>query len=124
MRALVYKNKSVPRQEALGYVHVVALFENDLLVSATEENIPTYKEIFIYSGYKEFIDQKYQNNELFFVDFEEVPSTQDKENNCLYGANAQTAKPVGIKDLVTTIINTNQELDPNEDLVLIQDLNH
>ncbi len=116
MIAIVCKNRSVRNSEHLGFVNALSIIENDELVKATSQNVPDSKEIFIDKGYSEFIDKKFDKNELFVIEYHDA---YDEDNSCAFQASAQTAKSLNSDLSITTIINVNQILDPNLPIELI-----
>ncbi len=116
MFAIVCKNRSVRNSEHLGFVTALSIIENDELIQATPQNVPETKEIFIDKGYSDFIDKKFDKNELFLIQYEDA---FDENNSCAFQASAQTAKSLNSDVSITTIIDVKQELDPNKPIEFV-----
>lgn len=115
MKVIGYKSIDGPK-DSFGYMHAKLLINENKAETATINNIPNNNKIFVYSGFKQYIDSKFSENEFFEVECQEVDDFRINEPEaCQYGAIASSAS--GVNGKITSIIITHSLFDPNSEIL-------
>ncbi|MDC0337710.1 hypothetical protein OAN95_05775 [Alphaproteobacteria bacterium] len=101
--------------DSLGFMHAKLVFTENGIEPATPINIPNDMRIFVHSGFKQHIDSKFSENELFEIECKEVDDFRQSPNACLYGAFASSAQ--GINGQISSVLITRSSFDPNLEII-------
>lgn len=63
MKVIGYKSID-GQKDSFGYMHAKLLINKNKAETATIYNIPNNNKIFVYSGFKQYIDSKFSENEF------------------------------------------------------------
>jgi len=97
MKALVIKDRFVNNfneKDTLGMVKVIGLYSGDEFELATLDSIPNNQKIMIINNYNKFIDSKFEDDEMFFIDYQESTNFRENdEDSCFFSADGKSANP-------------------------------